>query len=358
MYMVPAQGAVGWRARGGKPAIVCMTLLLSVLMAGCGMNRVRVETAGNVSAASSAVVAKARSAIDDAEARRARAYLTLIASDPHCSPVDPVYIFVPLRPPVPNDPRAPLCANGADAVLANYRVKSVSFSPASSEALKPTVLLIGAIGDYGAALARIVAEPKPDIRKQMDDIAAKAAEAKTIAEGLTGTSLPALPDLKSKQVEAAVALLDFVAALSHEAGQVRDIRAALRAHGDKVEQAIASLPVQIRQWQEVATAGYSQVTVDNLRTAYENERGKLDFDGRLALLTLYRQSVSDREKVKPTTDAFLKSVEQLDREQADLRHALDNPTDAQRAKAADESGKRIIDALGLVAKAVSAWGVI
>lgn len=354
---------VGDRSEGLLPTRrlwhrLVILMSLSVTLAGCGINAVRVETAGSVSAASAAVVTKAKAAIDDAEARRDRAYLTLIASDPHCSPVDPVYIFLPVRAVDAKGPAAPLCANGANAVLANHRVTSVSFRADWAEALKPTLLLIGAISDYGAALGRIVADPKPDISKQIADMAAKAAEAKTIAEGLTGESLPALPNLQSEQIKTSIALLDFVAALAHEAGQVKDIRALLATHGDKVNQAMLSLPEQIRQWQSVATTGYAQVTADNLRRAYQNERSGLDFEGRLALLTLYREAQSDVDNIRPTTNAFLKSVEELDKAQADLRAALDNPTRAQRIKAADVSGKRIIEALGLIAKAVSAWGII
>ena len=176
----------------------CLCLAAALALSGCAVDTLRIEGANDVATASTAVVTQANAALDRAKAQRQKAYATLIASDPSCLPISPLYLFVPLGPPVKGAPVAPLCADGPDDKFPGYRVEKREADTIGAEALRPTVALVAALADYEAALAKVVAEPEPDVSKELQGIFDKASDARTIAELLSGSTLPKLPDLASK----------------------------------------------------------------------------------------------------------------------------------------------------------------
>ena len=333
---------------------------LALAIAGCGHNALTVKSASQVNLTAQAVVTQAKAALDDAGARRERAYVTLIASDPSCPLTDPVYVFVPLGPPVAGAVQAPLCADGANDRRPGYRAEPISFVPLGNEALKPTLTLIGAVADYGDVLGKIAGAPKPDVAKDLEAILSKVTEARAVAEGLTGLSLPELPDLGSKQAKTATAPAQFIAELADEVQRVKDIRKAVRDHEDALPGIIADLREQVGIWQNIVAKGYAQITANNVARAYgEAERKRMSFEARTAMVTLFRQTERDAAAVPIAAAAFKAALGKFEEANSGLRRLLAGElTPEQRREAERITFERILGGLKLIAEAVTAWGGI
>lgn len=337
----------------------CFWLAAALALGGCGVDALRVEGASDVATASTAVIGQANAALDQAKARRQRAYATLIASDPSCLPVSPLYMFVPLGPPTRGAPVAPLCADGPDATFPGYRAEKRETYTIGAEALRPTVALIGALADYEAALAKVVAEPKPDVSKELQGIFDKASDARTIAELLSGSTLPALPDLASKQVKAATDILQFAATLLQQHGQATRIRAIVSGQHDRIAAVQTDLIAQIDEWQTVASTGYAEVVAANLRRTYASGRRPMDFTARLELLSAIAQADSDLASIPQTTATLKRAVATLGDADATLADRLSgNLSAADRKRAAEIARQQIFEGLHLIAGAVVAWGIV
>lgn len=335
---------------------------LAFALGGCGINALTIQSASDVNVASQAVVTQAKAALDDASVRRERAYATLIASDTSCPLADPVKILVPMGPPRPGSPPAPLCWDPSPPAPepAGYRVEEISFAPISNEALKPTLTLIGAVADYGDALAKIAGEPKPDVAKELEGIISKVNDVKTIATGLAGLKIPDISALGKEQLSTATNLAQFIAELVDEARRVKDIRAVVRKHEDKLPGIIEQLRGQIGIWQTIVAKGYAQVTTNNVARAYsEAERKRMSFDERTAMVTLFRQTQRDANAVPILAAAFNRALDHFIEANTELRNLLDGkPTPEQRAEADRITADRILKGLKLVSEAVTAWGGI
>lgn len=342
-----------------KPRIFhfAVTALLACLLAGCGVNYLRVQSANEVSLTAKAVVSQSNAALDLAKDRRARALTSLIASDPSCSPTNELYIFVPIGPPRPDASRPSLCAKTHNDSLAGYRAVPINFTPIGPEEIKPTLLLAAAVAEYGDAMGKIAGKPDPDIAKILASAAEKATEAKILAEALTNSKLPALPDLASKQAQTATKLVQFLVSLAHEAQKVKDIRALFAKRGPETMEILESLRQQVNDWNSATSASYTQINESNLVRAYELEREKMNFEGRRAFVELINQSRQDSINVKKTNTAFLEAVKKLEEAHETLDNLLNGRlTPEQEKEAAEISQKRILTALKLIADATIAWG--
>jgi hypothetical protein len=328
--------------------------VVSILLSGCAANLVRVESAGQVSAAASAMVARSRDALDFTRQRRKEAAETLVASDPSCIPGETLQILVPNGEDA--EP-APLCASGP--APAGYRIQPVSLRPIADEAFRPTLLLLGAVADYGSALSKIVERADADISAELSAMAAKAGEAVIIANALLSTSIPdPVKLLADEQVKSALAILDFVQDLSEEAAKVRDIRNYMRDHGGQIEAKIVELANQIRAWLDYSAEGDAQIIVGNLQRAYGVERNRLDYQQRLAFVQMINQARAQVAAVTVRKEALERALATFQEAQTQLRNHLDNRFDARtRARIARLNRERMLEAIGLVARAMIQFGV-
>lgn len=288
--MIDKCGRYATRLRPPRLNVV-LSLCGFAMLAACATNALRVEGATAVGTAASNFTTSATAALDDARARRLQANATLVASDPSCQPYANVFLYI-ARPGVkqPAGPPAPLCANGATP-RAGYDLVKLDLRPLPEETLKPTILLIGAIGDYGAAMAKVAGRADVDVGKELTDIAGKASKAAAIANGLLKLNLPdATKLLATDQAKAAIALAQFASNLAEEQAKVRDIRALVASRGDKVDALIPLLKKQLADWLLVNAQGDAQIVQNNLLRAYRDGRRSWDYDRRLAAVTAINQS--------------------------------------------------------------------
>ena len=331
---------------------------LSASLSACAGNVLRVESAGAVSTASTAMVSQARGALDYARQRREEANSTLVASDPHCTPGAALLLLRRGADWTPQTPAAPLCATGTTPPP-GYVIQRVDLNPISDEALKPTLLMIGAVADYGGALAKIVERPVSDIGGELAALAGKASEAVVLANALLGAGLPdPVAALASDQAQAAVALLQFAESLSAEAGRVRDIRAAVQAHGDEIDALIPRLRAQLSRWLALSATGDAQVYVGNLQRVYHDQRDRMEFQPRLAFVRLINDARAGVAAIPSRQRALDQALTTFQEAQAQLRrHLAGNFTPEERARIARLNRDRMIEALGLVARTMAAFGV-
>ena len=352
-------------------------LLFSTLMSGCGLNAVRVETAGNTSTLAATVASEAGAILADAQRRREQAILTLVASDPSCALRFPIYIFVPDGTPFGKTSPAdvPLCADGkvGGASYTGYRREALDLSPKSQDAIKPTLLLIAAVSAYSEGLSKIVNSPKADIGKEIDDALALAQDARSQAIALGLKGIPEFPGLSDDQIKTAQALLQMIYDLDRERRQVKAISALYAKQGALlgticppagVPEAsdcqphsgiLPDLAQQVDNWANVVSVGSQQLNVGSLNRAYQRERNSLGFEGRRAFLTLVADAAKERERIDDSKIAFHESLVTLSQANNDLGRQLLKPSKEDREKAAVITRQRIVHALGLVLKAVAAW---
>jgi hypothetical protein len=336
-----------------------LTALFAIvlLLASCAGNTLRIEGADAVAVSADRFVTSANAALDDAKAKRAQANATLIASDVSCEPADRVNLYVPNGSSRRARGKAPLCARGSTPRL-GYDLLAIDLRPIPEEALKPTVKLIGALGDYGAALAKITKRPKTDVSAEIARIEAKAQEASDLANGLLHLGIPSLDSvLNSKQRDAAAALLQFAVGLAEEQRKVDDIRKYVAEHGAEVDALIPQLREQLAIWVRDYAQGDAQIVENNLRRAYRDSRAGWDFDRRLSMVQTIAAARTDAGAYEARLAALNKGLDAFAAAQLDLRRLLRGEFNAkERRRIANLDQQRMLEALGLMARAIIAFG--
>lgn len=351
-------------------------ILASGLLAGCGLNAVRVQTAGEVAKLSSSVSESAKQIIDDAQRRRNQSLVSLIASDPSCEPTVPLLIFVPdeaspLPHPDAEKPAVvpPLCADGVPGTNPpGYKKAELDLSPLATEAVKPTIDLIAAVSAYGQALSKIVERPKTDISVELESVLALANKALAQTEILGDSGLPNIANLAENQKSTALALIQFAIDLQYERQQVKDIRILYPKYSSKLGQycnqddqgCVASgiydeLAQQVRLWSFAIAEGHAEINVGNMQRAYRRERNDLGFEGRRAFIVLVQDAAKEMSRIRHSSDQFEKAIVSLSKVNQELGRQLNNPSKKDREKAAAISRQRTINALSLILKAAAAW---
>jgi hypothetical protein len=358
-------------------------LIVTTGLSGCGMNALRVQSASNVASLSESVSTEANRILSDAQDRRQDALVTLVASDPSCSPQFPLWIYTPdatFLPPRPGEtkPSPPLCAAGklAGPNYPGYTRVEFNMSPIAQDALRPTVDLIAAVGAYGQALSKVINEPKADITKELGEAIGLAEKAKAQAVALGVSGLPNLPSLTKDQIDTAGALIQMVYDLAREKRQVTAIAELHRKHSAKLGVAcpakqdadsppcterdglLTKLRTQVQNWASIVSTGAAQADVESLNRAYLSERKDLSFEGRRAFVSLVLDAAKEPERIRKASEAFGESVAALSSANANLDRQLFSPNKEDKAAAGVITRQRIVSALSLVLKAVTAWKVI
>lgn len=341
----------------GATARIYTLLVCALCLSACAGNRIRVDTANQVQTAAKAFVNDANRALNEAKQRRLESNAALVASDVSCLPLERV--VVQRRRGASGRERTALCADGLQPRL-GYALDVLELRPITEESLKPTIFLIGAVGDYGAALAKITARPDADVSKELGALAGKAQAAAAIANGLLGANIPnAEKALASSQGKAALALLDFFVKLDAERRKVRDINRLVAERGDKVEAVIPLLKTQLRNWIIAVSQGDAQIYQNSLVRAYENERTAWNFDQRLAFATRVNESRAAAAAAPARAQQIQDALTAFQDAQADLRRVLAGNYNAQeRRRMARIQGERMLEALDLISKTVVAFGGI
>lgn len=339
--------------RVGPASLFMMCSILSIL-GGCAANTLRVEGAAAVGKAASAFTDSASTALASAKARRVEANATLVASDPSCEPLAKVNIYVRMSPTATP---APLCADGLTP-RPGYAVQSLDLRPWPEEALKPTMLLIGALGDYGAALSKVAERPDADIGKELASLATKANEAGALAKGLLGLEVPdAEKALASKQGEAALKLLAFANTLAEEQTRVRDIRTIVDQRGALIANSVPDIEAQLSDWLTIHAQSDAQIIQNNLLRAYRNERGRWDYSQRLIFVSAVNNARFDAAVYPQRLRALKQGLVAFVDAEKDLRRLLRGEfTAKERQRIAALDQQRMLEALGLMARAVTAFG--
>ncbi|MBV9932380.1 MAG: hypothetical protein JO013_15750 [Alphaproteobacteria bacterium] len=330
----------------------------ALMLGGCAGNALRVEAASEVKTKADRFVADANAALEEAKARRLRANAAVVASDPSCEPLAVIVVQTRTRR---GKGRVPLCAPSIAPKL-GYDLQTLELRPISEEALKPTILLISAVGDYGAALGKIADRPDADISKELGSLAGKANSAAALAKAVLGKSV-VIPDaeklLASDQGKAATALLQFVERLANEQRKVRDINRYVAEHGDKVEQVVPQLRQQMRDWILLVSQGDAEIYQRSLVRAYASERAKMNFDQRLAFATRVNESRAESAAAPARADAIDDALDAFAAAEKLLRERLAGRfTPEEKRRMAKIAGARMVEALGLIADTVIAFGGI
>lgn len=346
------------RRSGSNPGRLILTLAAASCLAGCAGNALRVEGAATVGRAAGSFTQAANAALDDAKVRRIEANAALVASDASCEPADSITIYMPdpdvSRPKATTQP-VPFCGTEP---IPGYVLEKIDLRPWGEDSLKPTIVLIGAVGDYGAALSKVAERPDADIGKELVALGTKADEALALANGLLGLDIPSVEKaLASKQATTALALLDFVAKLAAEQAQVKDIRAIVDRDSGKVMGQIPKLKEQLADWVSIQAQGDAQIFQNSLVRAYRTERQKADFPERLAFVTAVNKARADAAAYPQRLKLIEAGLDKFVEADADLRRMLKGDYNAkERKRIAELNQQRFLEAFGLMARALGAFG--
>ncbi len=328
----------------------------SLALTGCGLNAVRVQTASEVGAASTAISGAAKQQLENMSRLREQAFISLVASDASCEYNPRLQVFIP---EFPNQPPAPLCAIDAKETKPGYRNQTIDFSAVPAEALAPTLELIGAVAAYGEALTKIAEQPEFDISDDIAEAIGLATRAQALAAGLGATGVPDIGSITTEQQKTATDLINFLGMLAQEKRQVKDIRAIVKKHGPNFVSASEQLKKQITTWNTAISSRSAILNRDNLKSFYRSERSRLSYEAREKVLRLIANADQEDNNIRTGTAAFNKAVDELFKAQTELETALsNNPNEAQRKEAAKISRKRFVSAFKLAVDALIAWKVI
>ena len=322
------------------------TLAAACSLAACGANTLRLESAGSVATASTAVVDASREALGELRLRRARANAVIVASDPTCGGGSTILIRLRGGP--------------GDSMCVAPGSPPGSFSafdtrPVSEASIQPTLVLIAALADYAAVLEKTVGQPNRDIAAELTELAAKAGEAGALANALLGADLPDIPNaLASKQAESAIKLAQFASDLAQEAGKVRRVRAIVAERDAQVGEVSAELQRQVDDW-----LGFAQTdaddTVNRLRIVYETQiRASREFEQRLDFVEWLQAARADGAQVAARGEAMKAAVTLLGESRATLsKHLAGNFSEAERRRIAAIERQRIFQAIRLLAQSAT-----
>ncbi|MBV7257166.1 hypothetical protein KCG44_10270 [Pacificimonas sp. WHA3] len=328
--------------------------LAAMSLQACGMNALRIESASTVGTRAGIVADVSRDALRQIEARRQQAFVTLVASDLSCEPVNPLMILVPTGAAI-GKTDVPLCWGGGGDVPAGYEVKALDFGAFPADAVQPTVDLIAAIAAYGGAMAKIAEQPNADIAADIADAIDLATRAEAHAAAIGLTKIRVAGRLSSDQVETAANLIALLRDLQRERRQVRDARRLYAERGAAMGETFARLKRQLRMWEMIAGEGADQSIVTSLQRAYRNERAALSFEERQSLVTMVRGAALRAERAGEMALSVAKALDELQQANDALGRQLMAPSRDDAAQAAMLSRQRIGTALDLIVDAVSAW---
>lgn len=317
----------------------------ALVLSGCGANTLRLESAATVSTSSTAVVDASRAALVEHRLRRARANAVIVASDPSCTGAIVVHIRI--------GSTGALCA---DEPGPQGTTIALDTRPIADASVQPTLVMIAALADYAAALDKTLGAPNRDIAAELAALAAKAGEARALAEALFGAGLPKIPtDLAGDQAKSAIKLAQFASDLAQEAGKVRRVRAIVAARDAEVGAISAELQKQVRDWVAFARTDANDTT-SRLRTVYNGQiRNSRPFEQRLAFVELLQSARVDENQVEARGKAMEAAVVLLGNSRATLaRHLKGDFTETERRRIAAIEGKRIAEALRLLAQVATA----
>ena len=328
-------------------AVSCLTL------DGCGMQQVQVNSASAVATAATQVSTDAAQALDAADARRESAWSTLIASDPSCSPLDKLVILVPDRPGLPV---ASLCADGNSAPIpTGYTRQTIYGGPMPSGTVKPTLDLISVVAVYGAAMGKIASEPKADISDDVAHALALRGKAEALASTAGIANLPDLAKLTADQKTSAIALLNFMLQLEQVQRQAKGVSKLYHDNSAAIDMQLTTLEDQVDMWNTLVAQQWARVEVQRLEAAYEREKDKMSFEQRRAFVVQIRSAQAAPGQIATAAAKMKQAIKLLRENQADLGHALDDPTPEQRRQAARVVRQRALTAIGLLGDAIAAW---
>lgn len=315
-------------------------IAISLLLAGCAANQLRVERANSFSTQAMTTVAAARTFIAGVQTRRRDAAVALVASDPSCL-WGPVII-------VDRDwnGRGGLCDLRS---VPETRRRQLILQPASPEALKAITTAIGGIAAYQEALADILDE-KPDDAKE---VITTAIDTLTTATGdinrIAGEKIFDLGGLSSDRAKAVVNLIGTLADMQQTNLKVGNVRLLIeRTDSAALISALDESAARLSILQDGNSATYRLL---GLTVAYGNERTSLRYHDRVARVREIAAATDDvtsgnRERLR-TLRGVLTDLTQIDQK---LRDALAGRfTPEERHRIARENRKQLFAILTQVA---------
>ncbi len=327
--------------RAGK--VLLLGLVLST--AGCARNAATIDIAKEVSQKSDQAMQGVATYFDDVETRRQRAAAAVVASDPSCLPRMPLQVQFPREP---RGKQGPLCRNGK--VARGHDPDVLDFSTTPDDVLKPRLMLIAAVADYGTALGKIAADPAADVNAELTGFAQKVDRVGSFLEllGYDGPSLGG--QITSDEGKAIANLLDFAVRLRHEANQVRNIKVLVATRGHVVDEAIDQLEDQIATWGQGDLAGVSYAYTDALERAYRNNRYRMSFAERQSTAQSIFEAQAEEKSVPSRSKTVLAALDETHEAQVELRGALLGKfSEKRKRQIAKENLDRITKALGMIA---------
>jgi hypothetical protein len=325
---------------------LALLLVVGTVLASCAENKVKLEVARSLADSSAASTQQAAVYFDQVEADRRAAAAAFIARDPACPPVRKLQVQ---RPGLRARPGAPLCPAGGKAAP-GYTLFVMDFGGPEA-VLKSRVLLIAAVADYGRALAKILDDKNADVQGELSGFAEKVDRVGSLVSLLAGDTVPSLGgQLESAQGKSIIALVQFAADLSHEADQVEQVQARVRADGDRVDRALDILAKEVTDRAAGSALNASYLQRNAMVKAYTDRARQMNYaERRAAVLEILE--AEDREKGLPDKAKIVAAaLAETKAAQKALRNALANQfTPAQRRRIAAENLDRITRAVKLVA---------
>lgn len=224
-----------------------------------------------------------------------------------------------------------------------------------SGTVKATLDLIGAVAVYGAAMSKIVAEPKADVSDDIAHAIALGGKAQALAGVIGIADLPDITKLTDAQKSSSIALINFILQLEHVERQAKAVRKLYDESNVELDKQILALDDQVDTWNTLVATQWARVEVQRLQSAYEREKKQMSFEQRRALVAQIRSSLAAPAQIKVAAGKMKAAIKLLRENQADLGHALNDPTPEQRRQAAQIVRQRALAAIGLLGEAVIAW---
>jgi hypothetical protein len=313
---------------------------------GCAENKVKLEVARSLADNAETTTTKVATYFDEVEAQRRVAAATYVASDPSCEPTRPLKAQ---RRTSSARKSSSLCPRDGK-VAQGYLPYDMTFGSTPNDLMKARLLMISAVGDYGRALAKILAQKSPDVSGELTSFAEKVDRVGSLLNVL-GIDAPSAGDqLGSPKGKSIVALAQFVADLATEAHQVDLVVRRVKMDGGKVDDALDQLRSQVLVRAKSTATSASILNLDRLREVYRNQRDRMTFAERRALVLEIFAAEDAQELIPEKAEAIAHALAETKAAQQALRDALDNKfTPAQRRKIAAENLDRITRAMKMIA---------
>ena len=324
-------------------------LIALLVVPGCATNALRIEYAGNVSAAGTAAAARARDLLVRTDASRLEARAELVAADPACAS-DPIV----LRADPVFGARAParggLCREGG--VTAGPSDRVLRLDPVQRQ-IAPTLALMKALTLYTDALGEIAGATPADPAQSLVDAHATAFAAADALRALAGGKDQPIPGPNDPRIKAIAGFVRLLGELVAQAHTVDRLRARVAAEPDGVATIVPILREQLLAW-NTARATASGVALGAsaslLRGAVAPGATATPRERRDAVMLFYARQTSEEQAAAlyPALENVLAALEASD---TDFRRVLvKDPTLSakERARVLEIGRKRLVRALQLV----------